>query len=58
MGEAQQTPGVDPNLVTQGVAGGVTGGTGNVLPSGLTATETAFLSDEEKAIRLRQRGLA
>jgi len=26
--------------------------------SGLTPTETALLSDEEKLIRLRQRGLA
>jgi hypothetical protein len=57
-GPLQQTPGIDPNLVTQGVAGGGAGGTGNVLPSGLTATETAFLDDEEKAMRLKQRGLA
>ena len=31
----------------------------NVVGStGLTATETAFLSNEEKAMRLRQKGLA
>ena len=57
-GPLQQTPMVDSNIVTQGTIGGGVGGTGDVLPSGLTATETAFLSDEEKAIRLRQRGLA
>ena len=49
------TPGVDPNLITQGVTGGTTG---QILPSGLTATEEAFLSNEEKAMRLRQRGQA
>ena len=32
--------------------------TQNVLPSGLTHTETALLSNEEKAMRLRQRGQA
>ena len=30
----------------------------NITPSGLTHTETAFLSNEEKAMRLRQRGQA
>ena len=55
-GPLQQTPGVDPNLVTQGVAAGATGGQ-NVLPTGLTRTETALLSPEEQAIRLRQRGI-
>ena len=55
-GPLQQTPEVDPNLVTQGVTSGT--GTQTVLPSGLTATEEAFLSDEEKAMRLRQRGQA
>ena len=30
----------------------------NITPTGLTQTETALLSNEEKAIRLRQRGLA
>ena len=52
-GPLQQTPVVDPNLVTQGVAGGGAGGTGNVLPSGLTAIEEAFLSRDEKAMRLK-----
>ena len=56
-GPLQVTPGVDPNLVTQGVTGNVAGGQ-NVLPTGLTRTETALLSPEEQAIRLRQRGLA
>ncbi len=56
-GPLQQTPGVDPNLVTQGVTGGVTGGE-NILPTGLTRTETALLSPEEQAMRLRQRGMA
>ena len=56
-GPLQQTPGVDPNLMTQGVAGNVAGEQ-NVLPTGLTRTETALLSNEEKAMRLRQRGLA
>ena len=57
-GPLQQTPGVDPNLITQGVAGSVTGGQ-NISPrTGLTATETALLSPEEQAMRLRQRGLA
>ena len=55
-GPLQQTPEVDPNLATQGVTGGT--GTQAVLPSGLTATEEAFLSREEKAMRLRQRGQA
>ena len=46
-----QTPGVNPALMSQ------------VLPStdtmqtGLTPTEQALLSNEEKAIRLRQRGM-
>ena len=56
-GPLQQTPVIDPSLVTQGIASGGEGGTGGVLPTGLTRTETALLSDEEKAIRLRQRGL-
>jgi len=30
----------------------------NITPSGLTHTETALLSNEEKAMRLRQRGTA
>ena len=55
-GPLQQTPGVSPDLITQGVAGGATGQ--NVLPTGLTRTEEALLSNEQKAMRLRQRGLA
>ncbi len=54
MGKSQAplppTPGVNPQLVTQA--------TQNITPTGLTQTETALLSNEEKAIRLRQRGLA
>ena len=47
------TPGVNPQLVTQQTAGQ------NISSrTGLTATETALLSNEEKAMRLRQRGLA
>jgi hypothetical protein len=30
----------------------------NVMETGLTPTEQALLSEEEKAIRLRQRGMA
>ena len=30
----------------------------NITPTGLTRTETALLSNEEKAMRLKQRGLA
>jgi len=30
----------------------------NVMTNGLTPTENALLSEEEKIIRLRQRGLA
>ena len=44
------TEGVNPALVTQA--------TPNITQTGLTATETALLSNEEKAMRLRQRGLA
>ena len=55
--QIKQTPPVDPNLITQGTMGSTTGGQ-NILPTGLTATETALLSNEEKAMRLRQRGLA
>ena len=51
MGALPPTPGVNPALMSQ------------VLPStdtmqtGLTPTEQALLSNEEKAIRLRQRGM-
>ncbi len=49
------TPGVNPQLVAQqGTMGGQ-----NISPrTGLTQTETALLSNEEKAMRLRQRGMA
>ena len=52
------TPQVDPNQITQGVTGGMTGGQKVSPTTGLTATETALLSPEEQAMRLRQRGLA
>ena len=44
------TPGVDQQAVVQAPQ--------QAGATGLTATETALLSDEEKAIRLRQKGLA
>jgi len=44
------TPGVNPELVAQA--------TPNISQTGLTHTETALLSNEEKAMRLRQRGMA
>ena len=47
------TPGVNPQFITQQTTGQ------NISPrTGLTATETALLSPEEQAMRLRQRGLA
>ena len=46
-----ETPPVDPKLVTQMV-------NTNVMQTGLTPTEQALLSQEEKAIKLRQRGIA
>jgi len=42
------TPGVSPQLMTQGPQ--------NITQTGLTHTENALLSNEEKAMRLRQRG--
>ena len=45
------TTNVDPNLFAQAPANTTTN-------QGLTQVENALLSDEEKAIRLRQRGLA
>ena len=48
------TPGVSPQLVAQQ---GTTGGQ-NITQTGLTHTENALLSNEEKAMRLRQRGQA
>ena len=44
------TPGVNPQLVTQA--------TQNITPTGLTHTENALLRDDEKAMRLKQRGMA
>jgi len=44
------TPGVNPQVVAQA--------TPDILQTGLTHTENALLSNEEKAIRLRQKGLA
>ena len=44
------TPGVDAQQFAQTNQ--------NITPTGLTHTETALLSNEEKAMRLRQRGLA
>ena len=46
-----ETPPVDPKLVSQMV-------NTNVMQTGLTPTEMALLSNEEKVIRLKQRGLA
>ena len=47
-----QTPDVNPALMSQVLP------SSNVMETGLTATEQALLSDEEKGIRLRQRGMA
>jgi hypothetical protein len=44
------TPGIDAQQFAQANQ--------NITPSGLTHTETALLSNEEKAMRLRQRGQA
>jgi len=44
------TPGVSPQLITQAPQ--------NITQTGLTHTENALLSNEEKAMRLRQRGQA
>ena len=46
-----ETPPVDPKLISQMV-------NTNVMQTGLTPTETALLSNEEKVIRLKQRGMA
>ena len=48
------TPGVNPELVNQQTAMGGQ----NITQTGLTHTENALLSNEEKAMRLRQRGQA
>ena len=47
-----QTPDVNPALMSQVMP------SQNVMETGLTPTEQALLSNEEKAIRLRQRGMA
>jgi hypothetical protein len=46
-----QTPGVNPALMSQVMP------SNNTMETGLTPTEQALLSDEEKGIRLRQRGM-
>ena len=46
-----QTPMPSPQVVQNQAPG-------NIMQNGLTATENALLSEEEKQIRLRQRGLA
>jgi hypothetical protein len=46
-----ETPDVNPALMSQVLP------SSNVMETGLTATEQALLSDEEKGIRLRQRGM-
>ena len=46
-----QTPAIDPNVI-QPVQ------QASVSQTGLTPSEQALLSEEEKAIRLRQRGMA
>ena len=45
------TPDINPALMSQVLP------SSNVMETGLTATEQALLSDEEKGIRLRQRGM-
>ena len=47
-----QTANVNPNLLAQAPPGVQT------LASGLTPTESAFLREDEKVLKLRQRGLA
>ena len=49
---APQTPPVNANAIKDPMVDA------NVMNTGLTPTETALLSDEEKGIRLRQRGIA
>jgi hypothetical protein len=50
-GTPLQTPDVNPALMSQVLP------SSNVMETGLTPTEQALLSDEEKGIRLRQRGM-
>ena len=47
-----QTPNINPNLFAQAPTGIAT------LNQGLTPSESAFLREEDKQIRLRSRGLA
>ena len=47
-----ETPQVNPELVKNPMMENT-----NVMQTGLTLTEQALLSNEEKAIRLRQRGM-
>ena len=47
-----ETPQVNPELVQKPMSVDM-----NVMNTGLTPTEQALLSNEEKAIRLRQRGI-
>ena len=51
MSALPETPGVNPALMSQVLP------SNNVMETGLTPTEQALLSDEEKGIRLRQRGM-
>ena len=53
LAQAPETPGVNPANFNTAVMD-----QGPATATGLTSTETALLSEEEKAIRLRQRGLA
>ena len=46
-----QTPGVNPALMSQVLP------STNTMETGLTPTEQALLSNEEKGIKLRQRGM-
>ena len=60
MGQKSQTPlpptpGIDPQIVGRGAN---LQANRDVMQTGLTSTEQGLLSNEEKAIRLRQRGLA
>ena len=50
-----ETPGVNPQNVGQGAN---LQANRDVMQTGLTSTEHALLSNEEKGMRLRQRGLA
>ena len=49
---SMETPQVNPELVKNPMMDNT-----NVMQTGLTLTEQALLSNEKKAIRLRQRGM-